>query len=118
MTKKSIQTILESLKSPLVHKKYWLCFIAGLSLVFAYAPFSHWYLSLFVPAIVFYHLAKQSPKKSAKLMFLFAFGWFASGISWVHVSIDQFGGLPLIVSLGLMLILCLYLALFPCLLLT
>jgi len=113
VTKKSIQTILESLKSPLVHKKYWLCFIAGLSLVFAYAPFSHWYLSLFVPAIVFYHLAKQSPKKSAKLMFLFAFGWFASGISWVHVSIDQFGGLPLIVSLGLMLILCLYLALFP-----
>ncbi len=48
-------------------------------------------------------------------MFIFAFGWFASGISWVHVSIDQFGGLPLTVSLGLMLLLCLYLALFPAL---
>ncbi|MFT7008645.1 MAG: apolipoprotein N-acyltransferase [Colwellia sp.] len=115
MTKTSVQTFLSSLKSPLVNKKYWLCFLAGLSLVFAYAPFSQWYLSLFVPAIVFYHLAKTPPKNSAKLMFLFAFGWFASGISWVHVSIDQFGGLPLIVSLGLMLILCLYLALFPAL---
>jgi apolipoprotein N-acyltransferase len=112
VTKTSIQTLLSSLKRPLVNKIYWLCFIAGLSLVFAYAPFSQWYLSLFVPAIVFYHLAKKPPKKSAKLMFLFAFGWFASGISWVHVSIDQFGGLPLIISLGLMLILCLYLALF------
>jgi apolipoprotein N-acyltransferase len=115
VTKKSIQALLSSLKGPLVNKKNWLCFISGLSLVLAYAPFSQWYLSLFVPAIVFYHLAKKNPEKSAKLMFLFAFGWFASGISWVHVSIDQFGGPPLIVSLGLMLFLCLYLALFPAL---
>jgi apolipoprotein N-acyltransferase len=83
--------------------------------VFAYAPYSQWYLSLFIPAIIFYILTKQVPKKSAKLMFIFAFGWFASGISWVHVSIDQFGGLPLIFSLGLMLLLCCYLALFPAL---
>ncbi|PHR85541.1 MAG: apolipoprotein N-acyltransferase [Colwellia sp.] len=113
MIKPRIQTFLFSLKSSLVNKQYWLFFIVGLSLVFAYAPFSQWYLSLCLPAIVFYHLAKQPPKKSAKLMGVFAFGWFASGISWVHVSIDQFGGLPLIVSLALMLFLCLYLALFP-----
>jgi len=111
----SSKTLSSSFKNPLVNKQYWLCFIAGLSLVFAYAPFSQWYLSLFSPAIVFYYLPKQPPKKSAKLMFLFAFGWFASGICWVHVSIDQFGGLPLIASLGLMLFLCLYLALFPAL---
>ena len=35
------------------------------------------------------------------------------GISWVHVSIDQFGGLPLAGSLGLMALLVGYLALFP-----
>jgi apolipoprotein N-acyltransferase len=115
VTRTTIQTCLSLLKSPLINKKNWLFFLAGLSLVLAYAPFSQWYLSLFVPAIVFYHLAKEVPKKSAKLMLLFAFGWFASGISWVHVSIDQFGGLPLVVSLALMLILCLYLALFPAL---
>lgn len=115
MTKKSIQTLLSSLKRAFINKTNWLCFIAGLSLVFAYAPFSQWYLILFIPAIVFYNLAEKPPKKSAKLMYLFAFGWFASGISWVHVSIDQFGGLPLIVSLGLMLLLCLYLSLFPAL---
>ena len=115
MTKASIQSFLSSLKSTFKNKENWLCFTAGLVLVFAYAPFSQWYLTLFIPAIVFYHLANNSPKKSAKLMFLFAFGWFASGISWVHVSIDQFGGLPLIASLGLMLLLCLYLALFPAL---
>lgn len=113
VTKPSIQTLLSSVKSTFFNKKNWLCFIAGLSLVFAYAPFSQGYLALIVPAILFYHLADSTPKKSARLMFIFAFGWFASGISWVHVSIDQFGGLPLIVSVSLMLLLCLYLALFP-----
>lgn len=93
--------------------EYWLCFVAGLSLIFAYAPFSQWYLALFVPALVFNKAQQQTPKKAAKLIGVFAFGWFASGISWVHVSIDQYGGLPLIVSLGLMLLLCMYLALFP-----
>ena len=87
----------------------------GLSLVFAYAPFSQWYLALFIPALIFYPLENTSPNNSAKLMFFFALGWFTSGISWVHVSIDQFGGLPLAVSLTLMLMLCLYLALFPAL---
>lgn len=95
--------------------EYWLCFILGLSLVFAYAPFSQWYLTLFIPAFVFYKVQQQSPKKAAKLIGVFAFGWFASGISWVHVSIDQFGGLPLVISLSLMLLLCIYLALFPAL---
>jgi len=94
-------------------KEYWLCFFAGLSLIFAYAPFSQWYLALIIPAITFYNVQKKSPKKATKLMGIFAFGWFASGISWVHVSIDQFGGLPLIVSLSLMLLLCIYLATFP-----
>ena len=115
MTKTRIQTLLSSLNSTLLNKWNWLSFILGLSLVFAYAPFSQWYLMLFIPAIFFYHLSNKPPKKSAKLMFFFALGWFASGISWVHVSIDQFGGLPVIVSLGLMLLLCLYLALFPAL---
>ena len=115
MTKAGFKTLYSRLKRNLSNKEYWLCFFAGLSLVLAYAPFSQWYLALIIPAITFHKVQKQAPKKAAKLMGIFAFGWFASGISWVHVSIDQFGGLPLIVSLSLMLLLCLYLALFPAL---
>lgn len=44
---------------------------------------------------------------------LFGLGWFGAGISWVHVSIVDFGGLPLIASVSLMLVLCGYLALYP-----
>lgn len=115
MTKINVKMLYSRLMKKLKNKDYWLCFLAGLSLVLAYAPFSQWYLTLFIPAFVFYKILNASPKKAAKLMGLFAFGWFASGISWVHVSIDQFGGLPLIISLALMLLLCLYLTIFPAL---
>jgi apolipoprotein N-acyltransferase len=60
----------------------------------------------------FYLLAykTQTPFKSA---WWFGFGYFGAGISWVHVSIAEFGGVPLIASLALMAMLCGYLALFP-----
>ena len=115
MTRLGFKTLYSRFKRNLSNKEYWLCFFTGLSLVFAYAPFSQWYLALLIPAITFNKIQKQTPKKAAKLMGIFAFGWFASGVSWVHVSIDQFGGLPLIVSLSLMLLLCIYLAIFPAL---
>lgn len=44
---------------------------------------------------------------------LYAMGCFSVGVSWVHVPIDTYGGLPLAVSFLLMLLLCAYLALFP-----
>ncbi len=96
-------------------KSTWFCFFAGFSLVFAYAPFSQWWLALTCPIIFLHFLNGSTAKQARNLGFMFAFGWFASGISWVHVSIDQFGGMPLIVSLLIMLMLCLYLALFSAL---
>jgi apolipoprotein N-acyltransferase len=96
----------------LFSKQHGIVFLLGMLLVFSYAPFSYWPLTLFIPAIVFSFIEGASSKKSASILFIFAFGWFCTGISWVHVSIDQFGGLPLIFSLALMLLLCLYLALF------
>lgn len=95
--------------------QYLLSFIAGLILVFAYAPFNFWPLTLIV--LIFWLLLLENKKTSeaTKLGFFFSFGWFSAGISWVHVSIDQFGGMPLAISLLLMLILCLYLAIYPAL---
>ncbi len=106
----------------LTDKYLWFSLIAGLSLVFGYAPFSLWWLPLLVLPAWFVLLTKLANRHSDKLTrvltkhsFIFGFGWFASGISWVHVSIATFGGMPLIASLLLMLLLCLYLAIFPAL---
>ncbi len=59
----------------------------------------------------FYLIAFQSDTvfRSA---WCFGFGYFGAGISWVHVSIADFGGLPLPASIALMVLLCAYLALF------
>lgn len=57
----------------------------------------------------------RSPKQQFQLGLSFGFGLFISGLRWVHVSLDSYGGLPLIVTLLMMVILALYLALFPAL---
>jgi apolipoprotein N-acyltransferase len=98
--------------SNITAKENILSFFLGLALVFCYAPFSYyWLMAILLPAWL-YTIQGKSAKAAAKQGFIFAFGWFSAGISWVHVSIDQFGGLPLAVSILLMILLCLYLALF------
>ncbi|TDF42493.1 apolipoprotein N-acyltransferase [Alteromonadaceae bacterium M269] len=46
---------------------------------------------------------------------MFGLGWFGAGVSWVHVSIADFGGIPLIASVLMMAALAGYLALYPAL---
>lgn len=88
--------------------------LSGASLTFAYAPFSIWPVGLLATAFSFRKIAASKANRF-KLAWFFGLGWFGAGISWVHVSIADFGGLPIIASIGLMLLLCGYLALFPAL---
>ena len=67
---------------------------------------------LFVLPIVIYLLAYKT-QQVFKSAWLFGLGYFGAGISWVHVSIADHGGVPLVGSIALMLLLCGYLALFP-----
>ncbi|WP_301003608.1 apolipoprotein N-acyltransferase [Arsukibacterium sp.] len=89
---------------------------AGALNTLAFAPFTLWWLPFFTLALLVVVLSHVSHWRQAALAgFCYGLGWFGVGISWVHVSIDQFGGLPLIASLGLMALLVAYLALFPAL---
>ena len=90
-----------------------LAYFAGASTALAFAPYSIW--PIYLLAMVFaLHQSRGLSAKSGLLYWLsFGFGCFSVGISWVHVSMDKFGGLPLIASIGLMALLALYLALYP-----
>ncbi|MDX3773659.1 apolipoprotein N-acyltransferase [Chromatiaceae bacterium AAb-1] len=82
----------------------------------AYAPYPYWWLPFITFALLSWQLIQAASAKQAALYgFSFGLGWFGCGISWVHISIDQFGGLPLIASLALMILLVSYLSLFPAL---
>lgn len=88
--------------------------LIGALLTFSYAPFSFWFLTPVLLSGFFYLLLNTNKAKSAfNTGFVFGLGWFGAGISWVHVSIADFGGLPIIGSVGLMVLLCSFLALYP-----
>ncbi|WP_414830931.1 apolipoprotein N-acyltransferase [Alteromonas sp. H39] len=99
---------MKALVSPL------LLLLSGASLTLAFAPFSIWPVALLALGLGIRRVAK-APGNGFKAGWLFGFGWFGAGISWVHVSIADFGGLPLIASVALMALLCGYLALYPAL---
>ncbi|MBY6186272.1 apolipoprotein N-acyltransferase [Marinobacter hydrocarbonoclasticus] len=81
----------------------------------AFAPYDIWPLLPLSLTVLLWLCQGASPRHASLLGLAYGFGQFALGLRWVHVSIDQFGGLPLIVSLLLMALLCLYLALYPAL---
>ena len=92
-----------------------LACLSGSLLTLAYAPFSFWFVTFLSLTSFIFLLSNSMPKQGFKLGFAFGLGWFGAGVSWVHVSIADFGGIPLIGSITLMLLLSAYLALFPAL---
>ncbi|WP_165310587.1 apolipoprotein N-acyltransferase [Vibrio ziniensis] len=81
----------------------------------SFAPYQIWPLAFISPAILLLLLNKQSAKKGAWIGYCWGIGQFATGISWVHVSIDTFGGMPKIASVFLMVLLIAYLAIYAAL---
>jgi len=82
-------------------------FIAGCFLPLAFAPFDIWPFAIASPAILswFWHKAIH-PKHTFILGFIFGFGFFGMGVSWVYVSIHEFGNTdpPLAVFITLLFI--------------
>ena len=91
-----------------------LLILSGASLTLAFAPFNMWLLTLPALALAVRQIIKLK-HQTFLAGWLFGMGWFGAGISWVHVSIADFGGLPLIASIALMVALCGYLSLYPAL---
>ncbi|MBB1268952.1 apolipoprotein N-acyltransferase [Shewanella sp. SR44-3] len=90
-------------------------FAAGASTALSFAPYGIWIIYPLALGLSLLLAKNLSPKQAFNHWLSFGFGSFVFGISWVHVSIDTFGGMPLIVSMSLMALLALYLALYPAL---
>lgn len=90
-------------------------FFAGASTSLSFAPYNIWAVMPIALAFALWQSQQLISKYAFRYWLSFGFGCFSFGISWVHVSIDTFGGMPLIVSMALMGILALYLAIYPAL---
>ncbi|WP_299267762.1 apolipoprotein N-acyltransferase [uncultured Psychrosphaera sp.] len=93
-----------------------LLFLLGGLLTLSYSPFHIWFIPFITfPVLLIASLNSPDAKQAAKYGFVFGLGWFSFGLSWVHNAISDFGGLPLIFSLLLMLMLASYMAVYPAL---
>lgn len=67
---------------------------AGLLLPPAFAPFGLFPLAVLSPALLFVSWFNASPGRAAVRGFLFGMGMFGLGVSWVYVSMHNFGNMP------------------------
>ncbi|RAH36109.1 apolipoprotein N-acyltransferase, partial [Vibrio vulnificus] len=102
-------TLFHRLKRPIV-----AAFVGALTTL-AFAPYQIWLVALITPALLLILIHGQSRRQALWTGYAWGFGQFASGISWVYVSIAGFGGMPLAANLFLMGALIAYLAIYPAL---
>ena len=74
-------------------------FALGLLNAASYSPWSHWALSLIALTGLFclMHIARSrsaSTVMQAALAFAFGMGWLGAGLSWLFISMHDYGGMP------------------------
>ena len=91
-------------------------FTAGAAAVAAFAPVQWSPLAPLALALLF-HLWQRadSPRSAALLGYAFGLGHFGAGVSWIYISLHDFGAMPAPLALIATALYCAYLALFPAL---
>lgn len=90
--------------------------LAGMLLPLAFAPFDFFPLAIISPALLFALWLNVSPRRALWRGWLFGLGMFGIGVTWIFVSIYEFGGgIGLPMSLFLTGLFVLVLACFPAL---
>ncbi|MGZ8915869.1 MAG: apolipoprotein N-acyltransferase, partial [Methylobacter sp.] len=76
------------------NSKYWDFFapIAGILLTLSFAPFDYSCFALLALMFLFASWQNSSAKRAALRGYLFGLGAFGSGVSWVYISMHDFGG--------------------------
>jgi apolipoprotein N-acyltransferase len=89
--------------------------VLGALTVGGFAPFACWWLPPLTLAALFV-LWQGAPRgRVAALGFAFGLGWFGTGVSWVYVSMHEYGDMPAALAALATLLFAAYLALFPAL---
>ncbi|MCK5877303.1 MAG: apolipoprotein N-acyltransferase [Candidatus Marithrix sp.] len=89
---------------------------SGGILPLAFAPYSIFPVAILTLVILFLLWQNVTPQRAWWRGFLYGIGMFGMGVSWVHISFYQFGGLPMVGAILLTLIFVLITAIYPALL--
>ncbi len=79
-----------------------------------FAPFYFFPVPVITLAFLFYFWRNStSAIQAAFLGFSFGMGLFGAGVTWIYVSLHDFGGMPMPIAVFSLILLCAYLSLFP-----
>lgn len=88
--------------------------VAGVATVLGFAPFHAWPVPIASLAALFLAWSRsESAARAALAGFAFGLGLNLAGVSWVYVSLHEFGHMPAALAAIATLLFCAYLALFP-----
>jgi apolipoprotein N-acyltransferase len=84
--------------------------------VLGFAPFYLFPVPVITLALLFgFCHSSTTPLKAALMGFGFGMGLFSAGVTWIYVSLHDFGAMPMPLAVTALIILCAYLAIFPAL---
>jgi apolipoprotein N-acyltransferase len=91
-------------------------FLLGAATVAGFAPFGLAPLPFFSAAgLLWLWQNAAAPRRAAVLGFAFGIGLFLAGVSWVYISLHEFGAMPAALAAVATLLFCAFLALYPAL---
>jgi len=93
-----------------IFRNYLIPFFLGASSILAFAPFNFYPIIFFTIIGLLYITNKNNQSKIKSLVF--GIGFFVTGIYWVYICLQQFGGMPSFIALVSTFSLCFFLALF------
>ncbi len=95
---------------------YVVALLAGATAVLGFSPFDSFPATLGALAVLIHlWLGAASPRAAARIGFFFGLGLYGAGASWVYVSLNRFGAMPVPLAAVATLCWCAFLALFPAL---
>lgn len=93
--------------------RYVAALFAGAATVLAFAPTGVYPIALVSLALLVRLWMRAPPQACFALGFTFGMGLFGAGVSWIYVSLSQFGGMPPVLAGAVTLLFCALLSVFP-----
>lgn len=111
LTRRFIEVSLKTIRSQSA-----ISFLIGAFTVLGFAPFYLFPIPVLTLALLcHFWRTSATPRHSALLGFFFGMGMFSVGVTWLYVSLHDFGAMPMPIAVLALFVLCAYLASFPAL---